>query len=332
MANKRAVGSVGKASSLTPKSGRIAASAKDQSVSFTARKAGQHPLSTKAETRGERASALSERPSFGALHVLGHPLLPKGFILAAHRPGAAPSSDAPLRTLKHKGLLSEGVEMIVRLQDSGRLSGTARLYCALNRDAARLARHGDGRDAQRLAKKARQLETSKHCRHVVSLFNEMKHVRTGWEAYLDALDDREFRNAVLAFATDVEEARSKDPAAERATVSLAGAVVSFRGRVAQVQASDGTAVPVDRARLARLGLNWIGAPIIIHREDDKASLIVQLEPGVGEELRLEPGGELLPVGDDVPEKVDAYAYGGFRLRTAEASEAFEALLATPPAS
>jgi hypothetical protein len=241
-----------------------------------------------------------------------------------------PASDAPLRTLKKKGLVTDGVEMLVRIDAAGHLGGSARFYCALNRDAARLARLGASNDARRLAKKALKLERSVGCKRVVTLFNQMRHTRPGWHAYVDALDHKDFRDAVLVFAAEVEAARRADPAAERATVSTEGEVVAIRGGVAELRATDGTVVPISRRRLEPLGLNWLGAPVVIHREDDSGGMIVRLEPGVRDEARAKSEEPLLDVGGDVPDEVNEYAYGGLRLRSKRASDAIEAMLARPP--
>ncbi len=99
------------------------------------------------------------------MHVIEDPIATRqsvGKILSF----GAPTTEAPLRTLRRHAALSDGASVPLR-NPNGRLLGRLHLYSSLNTDAARLFRRRDHPAAARLAKRAHQVEQSAAARHVI---------------------------------------------------------------------------------------------------------------------------------------------------------------------
>lgn len=269
--------------------------------------------------------------------IVQHPLLPKPFIMKAFRPGSPIVSDAPLRTLKRNGFVSAGIEMPVR-GTSGKLHGRGRLYCALNRDAARLVRIGNEPQARKAAREAEAIEESSLGKAIAAILAEVGTGEDSWQVYLSAGHDVRFLEKLGLLSEKIDRVRDKLGLSAGLTVST-GEVVAFHGPSALIATTDGSQLPVSRERLSAQGVNWLGAPVIINREDDANMFLVELEPGVRLDApgraRAKSGAELplLAVGarGEVPEKADIYRHGGFSVQRPEAADAFEVFLAQAPA-
>ncbi|HEX8081697.1 MAG TPA: hypothetical protein VF557_15910 [Jatrophihabitans sp.] len=83
------------------------------------------------------------------------PLAGRDQLLNVYRPGAQPS-EGPLRTLRSHHLLSDGVR--IPFVEHNRLSGQMRMFCSLNLDAVRWARHGETAAAAAAAAAAAEIE------------------------------------------------------------------------------------------------------------------------------------------------------------------------------
>jgi hypothetical protein len=257
--------------------------------------------------------------------VLEHPLVPKGFIIESLLPGVPRKSDSPLRRLKEKGLATEGIEVRVRRPD-GAIGGTLSLYCALNVDAARLERRGEMKKAQMLVRRAKKIEQSKKCLAIASMFRLFRLHGTGWSAYIEALDESSFRAAVLELADDVQKARA-DVIDAGPAASVTASVAGFRGTTAYLETADGTRLGIPRRQLAEENLDWIGAPVIITREELGSNVILQVKPGLAADV-ADPvvEGDFITAGTRTDERIDPFAFAGLTFATPEASEAFETLL------
>lgn len=98
--------------------------------------------------------------------IVEFPLISKRDILDTYRPGREPV-ETLFRSLRDNKLVSDGLPVVLR-GEHGRLGGTLRLYCALNRDSARLARRGRSEDARQLAIVAKEIEDSPPTTRVLS--------------------------------------------------------------------------------------------------------------------------------------------------------------------
>jgi hypothetical protein len=259
--------------------------------------------------------------------VLEHPLVPKIFIIDSHQPGVPRRSDSPLRTLKAKGLVTGGIEASVR-RPGGGLGGTLSLYCSLNVDAARLQRLGQTKKAHQLAARAQKIEGSKRCIGVMKVFRTLRLNASGWDAYLEALDAQPFRAAVMELAVDVQKARASILGKPTA-LSVAASVIGIQGTAALIESDNGMRLTIPRQQLAVANLDWLGAPVVVTREEVGSNVILQVQPGlaVSEEDRV-VDGPFVVAGERTEERVDPFAFAGLTFATPEASEAFELLLAS----
>lgn len=97
------------------------------------------------------------------------PLTGRDQLLNVYRPGAQPS-EGPLRTLRLHGQLSDGVR--IPLAEHNRLSGQTRIFCSLNLDAVRWARHGEAAAATAAATAAAEVEHSAQFERLCTLLTE----------------------------------------------------------------------------------------------------------------------------------------------------------------
>lgn len=99
--------------------------------------------------------------------ITAQPFVEKRSILAAYRPGEPDPPSSLFKSLRHRRLCSAGIAVRVRGSD-GRIHGSARLYCALNVDAARLSRLDKDGEARRLAREAKRVETTDEARELAA--------------------------------------------------------------------------------------------------------------------------------------------------------------------
>lgn len=91
------------------------------------------------------------------MNIAPWPLVARSALVRAFRPGSAPFSEAPFRTLRKQGWVTEGVCVVPHSAKGAQ--GRLTFFSALNVEAARQARLGARTAATRLAKDARQMES-----------------------------------------------------------------------------------------------------------------------------------------------------------------------------
>jgi hypothetical protein len=87
------------------------------------------------------------------------PIVARAQLVQAFRPGADATNEAPFRTLRAHGWATRGIRVVTRTKD--RASGRSTIFSNLNLDAARCARNGDRQNAEKFARAAEQLESTK---------------------------------------------------------------------------------------------------------------------------------------------------------------------------
>ena len=227
------------------------------------------------------------------------PLVPSSLILDARHPAAPAASRAPLRTMKEHGWLSDGVEFPVRSIESGHMAGRVHLYCSLNLDAARFGRLGLDDLARAYAKGARLVEKSQQCREVVANLRTMS-LESGVDempAYIKALTLGAVRRSVLRLIDRVDLERVKLPPAPSSVRTIEATVDALGEEDGWLAAEDGRRIPVKRSVLRRLGVDYLGAPVLMHVE----------AMGMGQTLTLEPG---VPVEPERPSAEDWHELAG----------------------
>jgi hypothetical protein len=213
------------------------------------------------------------------------PLLPKQRILAATDPVSVPSSDAPLRTLRRKELVSEGIELKLREAD-GHLVGTLQVYCSLNRDAVRLARMGQSEAASHLARAAARIEQGAACRRLKKRLEEasVPPDRNVWQHYVRVMSSDAVRPIAVQVAQSVDAARRKVKTLSDRRDILSGYVVDVGRALIEVESASGDErVRLPRAALADARWDLVGAPVSIYLEQHLHHVLYEVEPGVSDE-------------------------------------------------
>src|SRR5262245_56832491 len=88
--------------------------------------------------------------------IAAWPVVDRQRVVHAYRPGEPSTAEGPFRTLRGHAWASPGVRVTRRA--GGRLVGQMTGCSSLNVESARLARHGKGEAAERVARVAAQLE------------------------------------------------------------------------------------------------------------------------------------------------------------------------------
>lgn len=101
------------------------------------------------------------------------PLTTAEEIVAEFRPDGRTATKGALRTLRARRAVSGGISEPVR-EPSGQVRGSLHLYCALNLDAARLARLGRDAEAQQIAAVAEDIERRDETAHVALALAEAR--------------------------------------------------------------------------------------------------------------------------------------------------------------
>lgn len=197
------------------------------------------------------------------------PLISKRDILETYRPGRDPA-ETLFRSLKNNKWVSDGLAVVTQ-DERGRLSGTFRLYCALNKDAARLARLGRPDDARKLAVLAGRIEKSKPAKQIVDALVAFVGASRDDEAVTDAFRSvithrRDLWTAVSDLGTRIEQGRAG--ARDQHGVHFFGVVSALTGdgTAEIVEERGGRRVLLPRAELAERGLDHKGQAVAIHWE------------------------------------------------------------------
>lgn len=214
--------------------------------------------------------------------LLRLPLTSGEDIVAEYRPGQEVTARAVLRTLKSKGFLSQGLT-VSRRDEGGQWGGKITLYCALNRDAARLARAKEEAEAQAIAKRAAAIERLRSTKKLAQVFAS----RGGGKTHLAQVlaqavhEDQSTRQALNEVVSKIALAGSRQ-AAEHVIPSFLGKVVKLHGGLADVELKpEGEHVTFARDVLAAQNLAFIGAAIAFRWEELGPGLtMVAAEPAL----------------------------------------------------
>lgn len=224
--------------------------------------------------------------------ITARPLVSKREILETYRPGREPA-DTLFRSLRNNKLVSDGLQVTLP-QAGGRLGGSVRIYCALSKDAARLARQGQSDEARALARVANRIEGSRPVKQLLAMIEET--VRAEPVANTeDALASvfrhligrrRDLWKSMAELTTRIEK--------ERAASKALASQLSFYGVVARIGAEGTVEIVEDRgsrrvmlplAELAEQGLGQLGDAVAIHWESfGRGRVLTEAEPA----LRLDP--------------------------------------------
>jgi hypothetical protein len=220
------------------------------------------------------------------------PFVPKWSIVGSYRPGPVEHREGVFKGLRQKGLVSDGVPRSLQRPSTGKLAGQVRLYCVLNQDAARLARHGLEAEAARLVKRAGAIERSKDAGVVVdALLEHVDLVTTNYDELISnalasaALDER-VHKALWRVSERIDKARAASKALTSIQRIALGRVTRIHGDLVEVLLQEGRAIALDADTLSPHNLARVGAPLALHWEKwGKGQAFFEAEPGIdlGEE-------------------------------------------------
>jgi hypothetical protein len=105
------------------------------------------------------------------MSIAAWPVTHRSQLVHAYKPGERSSSEARFRTLRKHAWATSGVRITPR--SGNRLTGQLTMFSSLNRESARLARHGDTKAAVRVAAAATALEARPEFTLLSELLTEM---------------------------------------------------------------------------------------------------------------------------------------------------------------
>jgi hypothetical protein len=274
------------------------------------------------------------------------PFVSKEEILDAYLPVQGDQSrETAFRKLRRDNLISAGIALSVR-GARGRMHGRPHIYCALNRDAARLARHGREEEALRFAQAADRVEATDIARLLATSLERLLSTSSSapdgliigaapgsGKSYLFAhlfrlmLErDVSVRPAVIDIVHDVDAVRARASSLDDIQVKLYGKVARVLGGLAELDVEEGRQVvwPVDE--LDELDLAAPGTPVVLLWERwGKGRVLVESEPGI--EFSCVEDALRGPSTDD---EFEPFSYGEIPVRGGGAAE-LTALLRRPGA-
>jgi hypothetical protein len=274
------------------------------------------------------------------------PFVSKEEILDAYLPVHGDQSrETAYRKLRRDNLISDGIALILR-GAGGRMRGRQHIYCALNRDAARLARHGRDEEARKFAKEADRLEASEVTRSLVTALERLLSERSRgpdrlvvstaagsgktlvFAKLLRLMLEREasVRPAVINIVHDIDAVRARASSLDDIQVKVYGKVTRVVDGLAELEVEEGRRVVLPVDELDELGLSAPGTPVVLLWERwGKGRVLVESEPAI----ELEGVNEITSDSSS-DHDFDPFSYGEVPVRGIAAAELI-ALLRRPGA-
>jgi hypothetical protein len=246
------------------------------------------------------------------------PVMSKREIAREVRLGSDRTDDAVLKTLKNNQAISDGI-IVKRRAGAGRLAGSDRFFCSLNRDAARAFRRKDRDLAIAYAKAAERVEALDDTR---SLVHEIvaRGVATSGHVLAVALAEPAMLQLTRAVASAIQVELAQLPKSDVTTFS--GRVVKLSADGAVIELSKGgTRLPIPRSILDEAGLASEGAALAARWEMAGDGMMV---------MAVEPIIDDPSAGEDPP--VDVYGTPWGRVLASDDAPFVQALLARPPSA
>lgn len=272
------------------------------------------------------------------------PFVSKEEILDAYLPVQGDRSrETAFRRLRRDDLISDGIALSVR-GAGGRMHGRPHVYCALNRDAARLARHGREEEARRFAQEADRVEASDIAQLLATSLERFLSTTSGAQGALITSAapgsgktflfanlfrlmlerDASVRRAVIEIVRNVDVVRAQASSLDDIQVKLYGKVARVQGGLAELDVGEGRQVVLPAGELDELDLAAPGTPVVLLWEKwGKGRVLVESEPGI--ELA---GVDEPPHGSSTDDEFDPFSYGEVPVRSIAATE-LTALLRRP---
>jgi hypothetical protein len=229
--------------------------------------------------------------------IAAWPVVVRGPIVHAFKPGGSMAAEAPFRTLRRHAWVSSGVR--VTLSADRGLAGQMTFFSSLNVMAARLARRGNASAAERVARAAADLESGPEFAVLRRLLSDLPD-REAEQVVGGVLPEdapAALVEALRAVASRTEQVRADD------IVLSSPAEVVFAGRIAEVTEgyvllvqAEGPATMVPRWMAGAAQRDQIGALLALVADKlDGASAVVEAVPAIEVE-EVPESGEFSPFG------------------------------------
>jgi hypothetical protein len=210
------------------------------------------------------------------------PVVVRGRIVHAFKPGGSPDAEGPFRTLRRHDWVSQGVRVTL-FADHG-LAGQMTFFSSLNVMAARLARRGNAPAAERVARAAADLEAGPEFAVLLRRLSELPDREA--EQVVSGLISEDapatLAEALRAVASRTEQVRLND------IILSSPAEVIFAGRIAEV--SDEYVLVVQKRGSSTMVPRWmagaaqrdrVGALLALVADKlDGASAVVEAVPAI----------------------------------------------------
>jgi hypothetical protein len=194
------------------------------------------------------------------------PLVAKDAVLDAFLPVQEELRESAFRKLRREGLISRGIPLNLR-GAHGQIFGRPHLYCTLNRDAVRLARHGHKEEARALAARSGSLEDTEAARHVAAVIEAaVQTAGVDLAAINRALRGlaRSDEETLRSLTSAIDAARADSPALAYIEKTIYGRVWRLEDELAEVEADDGRILLIPIEDLDESAC--VGAPVALRWE------------------------------------------------------------------
>lgn len=253
--------------------------------------------------------------------IAAWPVVVRDRIVHAFKPGGSPASEAPFRTLRRHGWVSQGVR--VTLYAGRGLAGQMTFFSSLNVAAARLARRGNAAAAERVAQAAADLEAGPEFAVLRTLLSELPDCEA--EQVVSGMfpegGPATLAEALRAVASRTERVRAND------ILLSSPAEVVFAGRIAEVSDQFVLIVQLKQGAATMVPL-WMAGAARRDRVGDFLALVADKLDGASAVVEAVPAIDI----DDTPEADGFSPFGRGDARTRRITADDVRLLAGEPHS
>lgn len=227
------------------------------------------------------------------------PIVVRGQLVQAFKPGELTSREAPFRTLRAHGWSTAGVSIVTRREH--RASGRLTIFSVLNMDAARFARLGDGRRAKAHASAAARIEASAEFLRLKELLTgrPVEDVTAVVEGAIPAAQSREIHEQLRRVARATLRVRPRDEANKLGTEVVVGTISETMAESITLTALSGDRVAIPRWLARTAGREVVGECLALVSERLDDGLVTHAFPAISlDDQRTQP--EFSPFGRAAP--------------------------------
>lgn len=213
--------------------------------------------------------------------IAAWPLAHRDQLVQAYRPGERAAPEGPFRTLRRHEWATSGVR--ITLRPGHRLEGQLTIFSSLNLESARLARHGCGEVAVRVAAAATQLESGPEFRFLGDVLGELpaSEVRGVVDGVVPDGAPEGLTSALKAVASRTEEIRGREVIGTALAEVVAGRVKEVHDGYVILVLADGPEAIIPRwmAHAAKRAMEG-GLLVLVTDKLDVARAVIEALPAI----------------------------------------------------